>query len=53
VWASCLVDLVRSGRIDRLRIETIDGLPAAGSPWAQVLRSAGFADGYSGLSVGD
>jgi ATP-dependent Lhr-like helicase len=53
VWASCLVDLVRSGRIDRLRIETIDGLPAAGSPWAQILRSAGFADGYSGLSVGD
>jgi ATP-dependent Lhr-like helicase len=53
VWAPCVVDLVRSGRIDRLRVETVDGLPAAGSPWADVLRAAGFTDGYSGLSVGD
>ena len=52
LWAAALVDLVRNGRIDRLRIETVDGLPASGSPWADALRAAGFVDGYAGLSVG-
>ncbi|MBU6216526.1 MAG: DEAD/DEAH box helicase, partial [Acidobacteria bacterium] len=52
LWAAALVDLVRNGRIDRLRVETVDGLPASGSPWADALRAAGFVDGYAGLSVG-
>jgi ATP-dependent helicase Lhr and Lhr-like helicase len=33
-------------------IETIDGEPAATSPWADALRAAGFADGYKGLTRG-
>jgi ATP-dependent Lhr-like helicase len=42
----------RSSRIRRLRIESINGEPAAASPWAEALRSAGFTEGYKGLSKG-
>jgi len=52
VWADALAGLVRSGRLGRLRLETVDGLPATGSPWAEALRGAGFVDGYAGLSFG-
>ena len=41
-----------SSRIRRLRIESINGEPAAASPWAEALRSAGFTEGYKGLSKG-
>ena len=51
-WADALVGLVDDGRVDRLRIETVGGVPAATSPWAPALRAAGFVDGYHGLSVG-
>jgi len=51
-WAEAIVDLVGTGRMGRLRLETIDGQPWASSPWAPALRSAGFVDGYAGLSFG-
>ena len=41
-----------SSRIRRLRIESINGESAVTSPWADALRSAGFTDGYKGLSKG-
>ena len=51
-WPDVLASLVGSGRVRRLRIETVDGVSAASSPWADALRGAGFADGYKGLSLG-
>jgi len=41
-----------SARVRRLRIEIIDGESAITSPWADALRSAGFTEGYKGLSKG-
>jgi hypothetical protein len=44
-----LVHLVKDGRLRSLEVRRIDGAPAGESPFAAVLRSAGFADGYRGL----
>jgi ATP-dependent helicase Lhr and Lhr-like helicase len=51
-WPRVLGSLVGSGRVRRLRIETIDGQSAAVSPWADGLREHGFAEGYKGLTKG-
>lgn len=51
-WVAALADLVRSGRVQRLRVERIDDDPASSSPWGEALRAVGFADGYRGLSLG-
>ncbi|HEX9995063.1 MAG TPA: DEAD/DEAH box helicase [Acidimicrobiales bacterium] len=48
-WADALAGLVKDGRVRRLEIARIDGIPAARSPLADALRAAGFADGYKGL----
>ncbi|MCU0311482.1 MAG: DEAD/DEAH box helicase [Acidimicrobiales bacterium] len=50
-WADALVALVKDGRLGRLEITRIDGEPANESPLADVLRAAGFADGYRGLTL--
>jgi ATP-dependent Lhr-like helicase len=47
-----LAGLVRTGRVPRLRIETVDGTPAASAPAASALMAAGFAEGYKGLQLG-
>ena len=51
-WPALLRGLVESGRVRRLRIESIDADPAAVSAHSDALRGAGFADGYKGLSFG-
>ena len=51
-WARALADLVSSGRVRRLQISKVDGDRVAASAHARTLRSAGFADGYRGLSLG-
>lgn len=48
-WAGALAGVVRSGRRRTLEIARIDGAPARESVHADVLREAGFADGYRGL----
>jgi ATP-dependent Lhr-like helicase len=48
-WPDALVRLVKDGRIRRIELSRIDGDPAGGSPFADALREAGFADGYRGL----
>ncbi len=50
-WARSLIDLVRAGRIKVVEIRKIDGEGLADAPAGLVdlLRSAGFADGYRGL----
>jgi ATP-dependent Lhr-like helicase len=52
-WADGLVEAHKEGRIPRLTIEHIDDEPARRSPHAAALRSAGFADGYKGLTLRD
>ncbi|HET7929433.1 MAG TPA: crosslink repair DNA glycosylase YcaQ family protein, partial [Actinomycetota bacterium] len=49
VWMDALAALVKDGRLRRIELSKIDGEPAAGSAFAEDLRTAGFADGYRGL----
>jgi ATP-dependent Lhr-like helicase len=51
-WVRHLAGLVTSGRVRRLRIESVDGASAAIGAWSDALRGAGFVDGYKGLSLG-
>jgi ATP-dependent Lhr-like helicase len=50
-WADALVEAHKEGRIQRLQLERIDDGPARSSVYAQILRDAGFADGYKGLTL--
>jgi hypothetical protein len=43
---------VNADRVRRLRIERIDGGPAADSPARPVMERAGFRVGYRGLEAG-
>jgi len=47
--ADALAGLVKDGRVRRIELSRIDGVPASGSPLAETLRSSGFVDGYRGL----
>ncbi len=51
-WVATLASLVHDGRVRRLRIETVDGASASSSEWAGALLSAGFVEGYKGLTLG-
>jgi len=48
-WATLPQSLVDRGRYRSLEIRKVDGAPVLESPCAEVLRSAGFKDGYKGL----
>jgi ATP-dependent Lhr-like helicase len=48
-WPDALVGLVKDGRVRSLEVRRIDGVPAGESPVADLLRGAGFVDGYRGL----
>ncbi len=50
-WAEALVALVKDGRLRRIELTSIDGVPAGEAVVAEALRAAGFADGYRGLAV--
>ncbi len=50
-WVDGLVALVKEGRLRRLVVGRVDGQPVADSPVAEVLRGAGFVDGYRGLTL--
>jgi ATP-dependent Lhr-like helicase len=49
-WAAALAGLVDTGRARSVEVRTVDGEPVGGVA-ADVLRAAGFADGYRGLVV--
>jgi ATP-dependent Lhr-like helicase len=51
IWVDALVALVKEGRVSRLVVQQVDGEPVASSPVAELLRAAGFADGYRGLTL--
>ena len=50
-WAEALVDLVKNGRVRKLEIAKVDGLPVAESAITEQLRAVGFTDGYRGLTL--
>jgi ATP-dependent Lhr-like helicase len=51
VWADALASLVKDGRLRKIELTRIDGMPAVESPLADRLRETGFADGYRGLTL--
>jgi ATP-dependent Lhr-like helicase len=50
-WPDALAALVKDGRVRRIELSRIDGESATSSPQADRLRTAGFVDGYRGLSL--
>ncbi|MEO8293250.1 MAG: DEAD/DEAH box helicase, partial [Actinomycetota bacterium] len=44
-WSDALAGLVKDGRLRRIELQRIDGVPVGESPLADRLRTAGFADG--------
>jgi ATP-dependent Lhr-like helicase len=51
IWVDAVVSLVKEGRVSRLVIQQVDGVPVAESPVADLLRAAGFGEGYRGLTL--
>ena len=49
-WVDALTGLVKNGRYRALEIAKVDGEPVRETDLADVLRDAGFADGYKGLT---
>jgi ATP-dependent helicase Lhr and Lhr-like helicase len=50
VWVPALAQLVRSGRLRKLEIAKVDGVPVHDAPgWPARLEAAGFHPGYRGL----
>jgi ATP-dependent Lhr-like helicase len=49
-WLDALIGLGKEGRVRKLDLQRIDGVPAHGSRLAERLRAAGFVDGYRGLT---
>jgi ATP-dependent Lhr-like helicase len=50
-WIDALASLVKDGRLKRIQLGRIDGEEASAHPAAADLRTAGFADGYRGLTL--
>jgi ATP-dependent Lhr-like helicase len=50
-WAAALVEVVRTGRRRSLEIAKVDGEPVRETSTAEILRAAGFTDGYKGLTA--
>jgi ATP-dependent Lhr-like helicase len=48
-WVDALARLVKDGRLRQLEIQRVDGLPVRESDALEVLRAAGFRDGYRGV----
>jgi hypothetical protein len=48
-WEEALVALVKDGKVRKIELHRVDGVPAAQSTHAERLRAAGFVDGYRGL----
>jgi ATP-dependent Lhr-like helicase len=50
-WADALASLTKDGRLRKIELTRIDGNPAHEASVADRLRSAGFTDGYRGLTL--
>jgi len=49
IWISALIGLVEQGRLPKLEIAKVNGVPIAETFWPPRLQSAGFTPGYRGL----
>jgi ATP-dependent helicase Lhr and Lhr-like helicase len=50
-WVDALASLAKDGRLRKVELTRIDGVPAGDSPLGDRLREAGFTDGYRGLTL--
>jgi len=48
-WPEVLAQRVTDGPVRSHEVQTVDGESVRTSPWADALRTAGYADGYRGL----
>ncbi len=49
-WADAVVGLATAGRVRKVEIGKVDGVPVHDTPWVAVLRDAGFVDEPKGLT---
>lgn len=49
-WIGALQELVKNGRLKKLEIAKVDGVPVRETEWAARLESAGFSPGYRGMT---
>ena len=48
-WIDAIVGLVKDGRLPKLEIAKVDGVPVRDTPWAGRLEAAGFTSAYRGM----
>ena len=48
-WIDAIVGLVKDGRLPKLEIAKVDGVPVRDTPWAARLEAAGFTSAYRGM----
>ena len=48
-WIDAIVGLVKNGRLRKLEIAKVDGVPIRETPWAARLEAAGFTSAYKGM----
>jgi ATP-dependent Lhr-like helicase len=51
IWSDAVAALVKDGRLRRVELRQIDGVPATDHPSTERLREVGFVDGYRGLTL--
>jgi ATP-dependent helicase Lhr and Lhr-like helicase len=50
-WVEAIAALAKDGRVRRIELRQIDGVPTTEHPAADILRDAGFVEGYRGLTL--
>ena len=48
-WIEAVIGLVKDGRLRKLEIAKVDGVPVRETPWAARLEAAGFTSAYKGM----
>ena len=48
-WIEAVISLVKDGRLRKLEIAKVDGVPVRDTPWAARLEAAGFTSAYKGM----
>ena len=48
-WIEAVIGLVKDGRLRKLEIAKVDGVPIRETPWAARLEAAGFTSAYKGM----
>ena len=48
-WIDAVIGLVKDGRLPKLEIAKVDGIPIRETPWAARLEAAGFTSAYRGM----